>query len=61
MPLVVLPHPTSALVGVEAQGKAREVVTEIAEILTQDVSVLAATYADRVYAAPKRAFRARQF
>lgn len=60
MPLLVLPHPTSALVGAEAQSKAQELIGEIAEVLTQDAALLAATYADKVYAVPKRAFRARQ-
>lgn len=60
MPLVVLPHPTSMLLGPEAQVAARAVVAEIADVLSQDAVYLAATYADRVYPAPKRVFRAKQ-
>jgi hypothetical protein len=59
MPLIVLPHPTSALIGAEAEAKAREVVDEIIYVLTQERSVLSAEYAERMYAPPKRAFRAR--
>lgn len=60
MPLIVLPHPTSALVGAEAEAKAREVVDEIVYVLTRERSVLSAEYVKRIYAPPKRAFRARQ-
>lgn len=60
MPLVILPHPTSALLGEDAQTKAREVVHEISHILTQDASALAAEYSVKEYAPPKRAFRAKQ-
>lgn len=60
MPLIVLPHPTSALIGKEAEAKAHEVVDEIAYVLTQARSILSAAYAERIYAPPKRAFRARQ-
>ena len=58
MPLVVLPHPTSALMGTEAQARAREVVHEIAHILTEDAAALAAEYGAKEYQPPKRAFRA---
>lgn len=58
MPLVVLPHPTSALLGGAAQAKAREVVEEVGHILTCEADELSAAYMDKVYPAPKRAFRA---
>lgn len=60
MPLVALPHPTSALMGEAAQAKAREVVQEVSHILTCEASALSATYMNKVYPAPKRAFRASQ-
>ena len=60
MPLAVLPHPTSILLGEEAQAKARQVVHEISHILTHDAVELAAEYAAKEYPAPKRAFRAKQ-
>ncbi len=58
MPLAVLPHPTSALLGEAAQAKAREVVREVGHILTHDTDALAAEYLEKVYPAPKRIFRA---
>jgi len=60
MPLVVLPHPTSALLGEEARAKAREVVNEVAHVLTQNAPKLAAEYNKKIYPAPKRKFRAKQ-
>ena len=60
MPLIVLPHPTSALSGTDAQAKAREAVDEVVHVLTQDASALSAEYAERIYPPPKRAFRAQQ-
>ncbi len=60
MPLVMLPHPTSALLGEDARVKAREVVHEIIHILTQDASALAVEYAGKSYPLPKRSFRAKQ-
>ncbi len=60
MPLAVLPHPTSALLGEAAQAKAREVVQEVGHILTGEREALAAVYMDKSYPAPKRAFRAGQ-
>ncbi len=60
MPLVALPHPTSALLGEAAQAKAREVVQEIGYILTGATEALAAAYMNKIYPAPKRAFRAGQ-
>ncbi len=58
MPLVVLPHPTSALLSETAQAKAREVVEEVSHILTDEAEALSAAYIDKVYPAPKRVFRA---
>lgn len=60
MPLVVLPHPTSALLGAGAQTPAADVVQEIARILTQDAQALAEEYAAKIYPPPKRVFRAKQ-
>ena len=60
MPLAVLPHPTSALLGEAAQAKAREVVQEVGHILTTEADALAAEYMNKIYPAPKRAFRAGQ-
>ena len=60
MPLAVLPHPTSILLGEEAQAKARQLVHEISHILTHDAVELAAEYGAKEYPAPKRVFRAKQ-
>lgn len=60
MPLIVLPHPTSALLGSDAQAKAREVVGEVVHVLTAHADKLASEYAEKSYAPPKRAFRAKQ-
>ena len=59
MPLVTLPHPTSALLGDDAQAKARAIVHEITHVLTQDAEALAAEFAAKDYPLPKRVFRAR--
>ncbi|ETX09032.1 MAG: hypothetical protein ETSY2_01870 [Candidatus Entotheonella gemina] len=60
MPLAVLPHPTSALLGEAAQAKAREAVQEVGYILTGEADELAEVYMNKIYPAPKRAFRAAQ-
>lgn len=60
MPLAVLPHPTSALLGEAVQAKAREIVQEVGYILTEQTEALAAAYIDKIYPVPKRVFRAGQ-
>ncbi len=60
MPLVILPHPTSALLGEEARARARDVVNEVAHVLTQNAQKLADEYNNKEYPAPKRKFRAKQ-
>lgn len=60
MPLVVLPHPTSSLLGPDAEARAKEAVNEVVRIITENAISLAEAYAEKEYAAPKRAFRAKQ-
>ena len=60
MPLVVLPHPTSSLLGPDAEARAEEAVSEVVRIITENAEALAEEYAAKEYAAPKRAFRAKQ-
>lgn len=56
----MLPHPTSSLLGPDAEARAKDAVSEVARIITENARSLAEAYAAKEYAAPKRAFRAKQ-
>ena len=58
--LVVLPHPTNSLLGPDAEARAKDAVSEVVRIITENARSLAEAYAAKEYAAPKRAFRAKQ-
>ncbi|HBK78135.1 MAG TPA: hypothetical protein DDZ83_00335 [Nitrospinae bacterium] len=56
----MLPHPTSSLLGPDAEARAKDAVSEVVRIITENARSLAEAYAAKEYAAPKRAFRAKQ-
>ena len=60
MPLIILPHPISALLDEDAQVIALEAANEVIHVLTRDAEKLAAEYNEKKYPMPRRTVRAKQ-